>query len=75
VRSVPNLWRVCSFSPTCQRPDDRARYRGRGPLSLAPVVKAYVKEALERAGKFNPDLFVFASTASARVPGSSRSLL
>jgi hypothetical protein len=56
--------------------DDCVRYRRRGPLSLAaPVLKAYVKKALERAGKFNPDLFVFASTASARVPGSSRSLL
>ena len=37
--------------------------------------KGRVKEVLERAGKFNPDVFVCASMASARAPGSSRFLL
>jgi hypothetical protein len=50
-----------------------------GIVGAAPFArssrKGLCEEGAREAGKFNPDLFVFASTASARVPGSSRSLL
>jgi len=58
-RGMPNLWRACSFSPTGQRPDDRARYRGRGPLSLQSSIPTFSSSSRrrQREALAFPDLY------------------